>query len=94
MVQEPRKNVSIFQEGGSTPAPPTPLVIRVVLLHIEHFVQSFNSSTVYVLSLGSRAITVHTYYLKRQVCKIAVFYQHETSSLPKYMHACIHVLIN
>ena len=28
-----RKNVSVFQEGGSTPSPPTLLVIRVGLLH-------------------------------------------------------------
>ena len=28
-----RKNVPILQEGGSTPVPPTLLVIRVVLLH-------------------------------------------------------------
>ena len=28
-----RKNVSILQEGGLTPVPPTLLVIRVVLLH-------------------------------------------------------------
>ena len=27
------KNALILQEGGSTPAPPTPPVIRVVLLH-------------------------------------------------------------
>ena len=44
--QGPKKNVSIFQEEGFTPATPMPLVIRVVLLHVEHFVQSFNSSTV------------------------------------------------
>ena len=29
------------------PAPPTPLVIRVVLLYTERFVQSFNSPTVH-----------------------------------------------
>ena len=28
-----RKNAAVLQEGGSTPDPPTPLVIRVVLLH-------------------------------------------------------------
>ena len=27
-----RKNVPVFQGGGSTPAPPTPPIIRVVLL--------------------------------------------------------------
>ena len=31
--QGPKKNASIFQEEGSTPAPLTPPVIRVVLLH-------------------------------------------------------------
>ena len=40
-----RKNVSVFQEGGSTPAPPTPPEIRVVLLHTERFLQSFNEPT-------------------------------------------------
>ena len=40
-AKDPRKNVSVFQEGGSTPAPPTPPVIRVVLLHTESFVESF-----------------------------------------------------
>ena len=42
------RNVPVFQEGGSTPAPPTPPLIRVVLLHThtERFVQSFNSPTV------------------------------------------------
>ena len=44
------KMYPFFQEGGSTPATPTLLVIRVVLLHIERFVQSFNSSTVGVLT--------------------------------------------
>ena len=29
-----RKNVTIFQKGGSTHVPPTLLVIRVVLLHM------------------------------------------------------------
>ena len=48
-AKDPRKNVSIFQEGRSIPAPPTPIVIRVVLLHIVRFVQSFNSSTVVTL---------------------------------------------
>ena len=31
--QEPKKNVPVFQGGGSTPAPPTQPVVRVVLLH-------------------------------------------------------------
>ena len=53
------------------------------------FLECYGIFHMYVLSLGSRAITVYTYYLKRQVCKIAVFYQHETTSLPKYMHACM-----
>ena len=35
---------------GSTPAPPTPPAIRVVLLHTEQYVQSFNSPTVYLIS--------------------------------------------
>ena len=48
-----RKNVSILQEGGFTPAPPTPLVIRVVLPHTLRFVQSFNSATVHVSFLAS-----------------------------------------
>ena len=37
-----RKNVPVFQEGGSTLAPLTPPVIRVVLLHTERFEESFN----------------------------------------------------
>ena len=39
--QGPKKKVSIFLGGGSTLAPHTPLVIRVVFLHIWRFVQSF-----------------------------------------------------
>ena len=45
-VKDLRKNVPILQEEGSTLAPPTLLVIRVVLLHTERFVKSFNSPTV------------------------------------------------
>ena len=47
-VRDIRKNVPILQVGGSTPgpAPHTPPVIRVVLLHKERFAQSFNSLTV------------------------------------------------
>ena len=33
------KNVSVFQEGVSTTALPTPPVIRVVLLHICRYVE-------------------------------------------------------
>ena len=40
-----RKNASIFLGGGSTLAPPTLLVIRVVLLHVWRFAQSFFSPT-------------------------------------------------
>ena len=40
--------VPVLQEGGSPPAPPTQLVISLVLLHTERFVKSFNSPTVYV----------------------------------------------
>ena len=48
-VRDIRKKLTVFQEGGSTPAPLTPPVIRVVLLHThtERYVQSFNSLTVY-----------------------------------------------
>ena len=42
-----RKNVPVLQVGISTSAPPTSPVIRVVLLHTEWFVQSFNSLTVF-----------------------------------------------
>ena len=44
--QRPKKNLPIFQEGGSTPVPPTHPVIRVVLLHTEQIVQRFLGSTV------------------------------------------------
>ena len=37
-----RQNVLVYQEEGFTPAPTTLPVIRVVLLHTEWFVQSFN----------------------------------------------------
>ena len=37
------KVLAILQEGGFTPVPPTLLVIKVVLLHKERFVESFNS---------------------------------------------------
>ena len=47
-VKDLRKNVTVLQEGGSTPAPPKLLVIRVVLLYIEWFVKYFNSPTVYM----------------------------------------------
>ena len=46
-AKDPRKNVLILQEGGSTPVPPTPPVIRVVLLHTEQFVESLDSQTVF-----------------------------------------------
>ena len=42
-----RKNVFVFQEGRSTPVPPTPPEIRVILLHKRASVQSFLSRTVY-----------------------------------------------
>ena len=32
------KNMPVLQEGGSTPAPPAPPIIRVVLLHKEQIV--------------------------------------------------------
>ena len=41
-VRDIRKNIPIFQEGGSNPAPPTPPVIRVVLLHKHLTGQSCN----------------------------------------------------
>ena len=34
-IKDLRKNVSFFQEGGFSPAPPALPVIRVVLLHKE-----------------------------------------------------------
>ena len=48
-VLGPIKNVPVFQEGGSTPAPPTLPVIRVVLLHTERFVESFSEPTVSIM---------------------------------------------
>ena len=46
--QGPKKKVPVLQEeGGSIPAPPTPPVIRVVLLHTERFVESLDSQTVF-----------------------------------------------
>ena len=40
------KKLLVLQEGGSIPVPPTLFVIRVVLLHTERFVESFNNPTV------------------------------------------------
>ena len=52
--QGPKKKCTLFQDGGSTLAPPTLLLIRVVLLHTDWFVKFFNSPTVqciYILGL-------------------------------------------
>ena len=49
-VRDIRKNVPILQVGGSTPAPPTLPVIRVVLLHTERIIQYYLSSTVRIYS--------------------------------------------
>ena len=46
-VRDIRKNIPILQVGGSSPAPPTLPVIRVVLLHTEQIVQRHFSSVVY-----------------------------------------------
>ena len=46
------KNVFIFQVGGSTLAPPTPLVIRVVLLLKWHFVQLYMRELKLVFQIG------------------------------------------
>ena len=44
--EDTRKNVPILQVGGSSPASPTPSVIRKILRHTEQIVQRHNSSTV------------------------------------------------
>ena len=41
-----RQNVSVFRGGGYTLAPPTPPVVRVVLLHTEPAVQDLCPGTV------------------------------------------------
>ena len=46
-----------FSGGGATPAPPTPLVVRIVLLHKLRFVQSFFSPTVYYPTI-ERALVI------------------------------------
>ena len=47
------KKVLILQVGGPAPAPPTPLVIRVVLLHTEPVVQDLCPDTVHTASYPS-----------------------------------------
>ena len=43
-LRDIRKNVPILQVGGSSPAPPTPPVIRIVLLHTDQISKRHNSS--------------------------------------------------
>ena len=42
-----RKNVPFLEVGGSAPAPPTPPVIRIVLLHTEAADKDLCPGTVY-----------------------------------------------
>ena len=42
--------IGILQVGEFSPAPSTPPVIRVVLIHIEQIVQRHNSSTVFPIN--------------------------------------------
>ena len=44
VIYKDPKNEYVIQEGGSSPVPPTPPVIMVVLLHKRTFVQSFVSN--------------------------------------------------
>ena len=63
-------NVFIFQEGGSTPAPPTPPVIRVVILHKRAGVQSFLSRTVCTYT---QSFVLETIYKKLKWAYIVLF---------------------
>ena len=46
-VRDIRKIPQFYKWEGSAPAPPTPPVIRVVLLHADRIVQGFSGSTVH-----------------------------------------------
>ena len=46
--QGPGKNVFVFRGGGSTLTPPTPPVVRLVLLHTEPVVQDLCPGTVHM----------------------------------------------
>ena len=47
------KKVPILQEGGPAPSPPTPPIIRVVLLHTEAAVLDLCPDTVHITTAYS-----------------------------------------
>ena len=79
------ENVLVLKEGGSTPVSPTLLVIRVVLLHTEWFVQSFNSSTVHACLY----FLINTDITQRKVLWKQILYKYVTVN---FTHLAVHWL--